>query len=149
MYTPSHLAAGLVIGKLTGDYTTAVVASVFPDTDHLYAFFKHGYFRNWRKFINTVVRQEDPFNDQRNYLNNIFIAIGFWIIVMVINLHVGIVFLVSYFFHLVMDSIDGAEYYPLYSSKRINLKGPIGYFSKYDMAVSIFLLMVFVALSLY
>ena len=55
MYFPSHIAAGLVIGKLTGDYTTAVIASVFPDIDHLYAFIKHDYFKNWRKFIDTVV----------------------------------------------------------------------------------------------
>jgi len=149
MYFPSHLAAGLVIGKLTGDYTTAIVASVFPDTDHLYAFFKHGYFKNWQKFINTVVKQEDPFDDQRNYFHNIFVAIMFWIIVMLINFHIGLVFSISYFIHLAMDGLDGAEYYPLYPNKKINLKGPVGYFSKYDMAVSIVLIMVFVAMSVY
>jgi len=146
MYTPSHVAAGLVIGKITGDYTTAVIASVFPDTDHIYAFVKHGYLKNWKKFIDIVVKQEDPFDDQRNYFHNIFVAIGFSVIAMIINFHVGAIITVAYFFHLLMDALDGAEYYPFYPKKKVNLKGPIGYFSKYDMAVSILLIIIFLVL---
>ncbi|MFW0862692.1 MAG: metal-dependent hydrolase [Candidatus Komeilibacteria bacterium] len=146
MYAPSHIAAGLVIGKITGDYTTAVIASIFPDTDHAYAFFKHGYLKNWKKFVNIVVQQEDPFDDQRNYLHNIFVAVALSVIAMIINLQIGVIITVAYFLHLLMDALDGAEYYPFYPKKKINLKGPIGYFSKYDMAVSIVLIIIFLVL---
>lgn len=146
MYTPSHVAAGLVIGKITGDYTTAIIASLFPDTDHLYAFIKHGYLKNWKKFIDIVIRQEDFFDDQRNYFHNIFVAAGFSIIAILINFNVGVIIAVSYFIHLLMDALDGAEYYPFYPKRKINLKGPIDYFSKYDMAISIFLIIIFLVI---
>ena len=71
---------------------------------------------------------------------------SFWIIVMLINFPVGAVFAISYFFHLVFDALDGAEYYPLYPNKKFNLKGPIGYFSKYDMAVSIVLVIIYLVI---
>lgn len=146
MYLPSHIAAGLVIGKITGDYTAAVIGSLIPDLDHLYSYFKHGAFKSWKKIIQTITSEEDPHDDQRNYFHNIFFFLAVVAFFMIINFSVGLIFSIAYFVHLLMDSLDGAEYYPLYPNKRINLRGPIGYFSKYDMAVSIVLIIIYVAI---
>ena len=146
MYLPSHIAAGLVIGKITGDYTTAIVGSLFLDLDHLYSFYKHKSFSKWKKFIKIITSEEDLYDDQRNYFHNIFFAVAVWVVFMLINFQIGLIFSIAYFFHLVMDSLDGAEYYPLYPSKKINLRGPIGFFSKYDMMVSIVLIIIFLIL---
>jgi membrane-bound metal-dependent hydrolase YbcI (DUF457 family) len=146
MYFPSHLAAGLVIGKLTGDYTAAIVGSLFVDLDHFYSFFKHGLLKNWKTFIKASTSEEDPYDDQRNFFHNIFFYIIAMVIFLMINFSVGLVFMISYFVHLAMDALDGAEFYPFYPSKKINMMGPIGYFSKYDMAVSIVLVIIFLVL---
>ncbi len=41
MFIITHFIAGLLIGKLTGNYTFALVGAVLIDVDHLFSYVKH------------------------------------------------------------------------------------------------------------
>ena len=141
MYLPTHLAAGLVIGKITGDYTAAMLGSLLPDSDHFYSYIKHKAFTSLKNLKAFITDEDDPHDDQRNIFHNIIFAILVWIIMMFISLPFGIIFTASHLIHLFMDSMDGADYYPFYPNKKINLKGPIGFFSKWDVLISVVLIL--------
>jgi membrane-bound metal-dependent hydrolase YbcI (DUF457 family) len=144
MYWGSHLAAGLLIGKLTGDYTPAILGSICPDLDHIYSYARHGFFSSFKKFIKTATNEDDPYDDQRNYLHNLFVAILICVIVAAFDLRVGLVLLISYFVHLLFDAIDHADFFPLFPWRKINLRGPVGYFSWYDILMSLILFGLFI-----
>lgn len=144
MYLGSHLAVGLVIGKLTGDYTFALLGTIGPDVDHVYSYAKHGFFSSFKKFIKIATSEEDPYDDQRNYLHNIFIVTLICLLVFIFSYQIAGAFLFGYLSHLLMDAFDRADYFPLFPNRKINLRGPIGYFSKYDIFISILLLIVFI-----
>jgi hypothetical protein len=40
MYSITHLALGLIIGKATGDYPAAILGSLMIDVDHFWPAFK-------------------------------------------------------------------------------------------------------------
>ncbi|OIO45584.1 MAG: hypothetical protein AUJ28_03945 [Parcubacteria group bacterium CG1_02_37_51] len=142
MYLGTHLAAGLIIGKITGDYTPAILGSVIGDVDHLYSYYKHGLFQSVEKFIKYARAKENPIDDERNYLHNVNVIFILSLIIMVFNFFTGLVFLIAYLSHLLLDALDHTDFYPFWPNRKINLRGPINFFSIGDIAISIVLLMV-------
>lgn len=143
MYIGTHLAAGLIIGKITGDYTPAIIGAVIADVDHLYSYYKHGLFRSAKVFIKYARTKEDPIHDERNYLHNLNIVFGISLIIMLFNFFIGLVFLISYFSHLLFDALDQTDFYPFWPNMKINLRGPIRFFSLGDIVISIVMLVIF------
>lgn len=148
MTLPAHLAAGLIIGKLTGNFSVALIGALVIDLDHVVSYLKHGILFKPRKLFKAISDQDDPWGDQRGFLHNIFAWVIISALVAAIDLKIGLVFSVAYFSHLLLDALDGAEFYPLFPIKRLNFRGPIQYYSKQEIAFTTFLLFIFLLLYL-
>lgn len=142
MFLPTHLAAGLIIGKLTGDYPAAVTASLAMDLDHLFAYYRAGILFKFKSILKAV-EGYDIGLPQRNFFHNIFFFIIVSALAFVIDFKTGLVLSLAYFCHLAMDSMDNSNYYPFYPDKKINLHGPVKYFSAQDMILSVVLFIIF------
>jgi len=143
MFLSTHLVAGLVIGKLTGNYNISLIGSIIMDLDHLLAYYRAGILFNFRKLFTATISKADMGMHQRNFLHNIFICILALAVALAINFSVGLIFSIAYIVHLVLDSLDNCGYYPMYPSKKINLHGPIKYFSKEEFIFAFILLLIF------
>ena len=139
MFLLSHLVAGLIIGKISGNYGIALLGSFIIDLDHLFPYFKNRMVFNFRKLWKAVTTKKDLYKDQRNYLHSIFSWAAISIALMVFNLSVGLVFSFAYLAHLFLDALDNADFYPLYPL-RYNLKGPIDYLSIKEHLFTLFLI---------
>lgn len=143
MFLPTHLAAGLIIGKLTGNYPVSVITSLAIDLDHLVAYYQTGILFKFKKIMAAVEGRADIGLPQRNYFHNVFFAVIASVAAFLINYEIGLVFTAAYFCHLTLDSLDSSNYYPFYPGKKINLRGPIRYFSAADMILSLVLFIIF------
>ena len=135
MTLPTHLIAGLIIGKLTGNYSLALASSVLPDIDHLPSYIKSGIILKPKLFWKTVTSQKDSFGNQRGYLHNflIFVIIS-TILFLVLNI-LAIPLILGWLGHLLLESLDNSDYWPLYPNKSINIKGPIKYGTKDELVL--------------
>ena len=59
------------------------------------------------------------------------------------NFAVGLVACVGYLVHLIIDMSDNANFYPLYPFKKYNIKGPVKYNSRVEMAITALMFAVF------
>ena len=143
MFLLAHLAAGLIIGKLTQNYLVALIAALFVDIDHLIPYIKHKVIFNLKKFWKTITNPKDPYGGQRNYLHSIFGFILVSLIVFLFDQRIGIVFSLGYLSHLLLDVLDNSDFYPFYPIKEINIKGPVKYFSKAEFALTLILFIIF------
>ena len=143
MFIIAHLAAGLIIGNLTGNYSFAILGALFLDLDHLYVYAKHKVLFNPKKFWKAVTSPEDPYGCQRNYVHSIFPWIAVTLVVILIESPAGYAFSLGYLSHLILDMIDGSDFYPLYPFTRYNFKGPIKYLSNSEIGLTFLLFAVF------
>jgi len=143
MFLPTHLAAGLIIGKLTGNYPVSLIGSVVFDFDHLLAYYRAGILFKFRKIFNAVTNKINIGIPQRNYFHNIFFCLLAVVIVLAINFSAGLVFGVAYICHLFLDSLDNSNYYPFYPNLKINLRGPVKNWSKQEFIFALILLITF------
>ncbi len=143
MFSTAHLATGLIIGKLTGDYVTAITTSLVIDLDHFMPLYKKGVFSNWQKFRQLLLSSNTPQSSSRTYLHNIFILLTISLIAFFINHTVGSVIFISYLFHLVIDALDNQNLYLFYPNKNLVLNGPIKYFSLAELIFTIILFIVY------
>lgn len=143
MLLPTHLAAGLIIGKLTDNYAAAFIGSTIVDLDHLLAFYRSHVLLKLRKIIAATTNQNSIVTNQRNYFHNIIFFLVVSIIILTINFKIGLVFSLAYLSHLVLDALDDQGYFPLYPSKKISLRGPIKYFSKQEIIFALVLFFIF------
>ncbi|MDD4901434.1 MAG: metal-dependent hydrolase [Patescibacteria group bacterium] len=143
MLLPTHLAAGLIIGKLTGDYTVAFIGSVAVDLDHFFAFYKSHVLLKVKKIILATTSQDFIVNNQRNYFHNIFCFLAVAVIMLAVNFKVGAIFSLAYLVHLIFDALDDQEYYPFYPNKKLKFRGPIKYFSKQEIIFALALFLIF------
>jgi membrane-bound metal-dependent hydrolase YbcI (DUF457 family) len=74
MTTPTHLAAGLLIGRITGHMDWAILAAVLVDLDHVFSYVKHGVLFKPKQLIKTLTDVNDPWDDQRGIMHNFFVA---------------------------------------------------------------------------
>jgi len=143
MTLPTHALAGLIIGKLTGNFPAAIIGSLAIDLDHIVPYYRHGILFKPRKLLQTLLDQKDSLGNQRNYLHSIFGWIIISIILLAINFNIGLVFSIAYFFHLVLDIFDSSDFWPFFPFKGFVLKGPIKYFSKQEIIFDIILIATF------
>ncbi len=132
MFIIAHFIAGLIIGKLTNNYTAAIAGALLMDIDHLIPFFKHKVLFDIKKFWKTVTDPKDHLGDQRNYLHTVFVWGPVVLVSLALNNTVLLIFSLGWLSHIVLDMLDGSDFHPFYPIK-YNLKGPIGYFSKNEL----------------
>ncbi|KKS33399.1 MAG: hypothetical protein UU95_C0033G0005 [Parcubacteria group bacterium GW2011_GWC2_42_12] len=143
MLLPTHLAAGLIIGKLTGDYSAAFIGSVAVDLDHFFAFYSSHVLLKVKKIILATTKQNFLVNNQRNYFHNIFFFLAASASALIIDFNAGLIFSLAYLVHLIFDALDNQTYFPFYPSKKISLRGPIKYFSKQEIIFALALFFIF------
>lgn len=127
MTFPTHFLLGMVIGKLTGNYTAGIAASVLVDVDHLQSYAEHGLLTKPKKLWKTVTAEKDSYGDQRGMLHNVVFFACASVALIVLFKWIGTVIVIGWFGHLLLDALDASDYWPLYPDKSINLKGPINY----------------------
>ncbi len=143
MFIIAHIAAGLILGKLTGNYYAALAGALILDIDHMIVYARHKILLSPRKFWKAITDPEDPYGSQRNIFHSL---IGWLIILMVTVLafqEAGFIFSIAYLSHLVLDFFDGSDFYPLYPMSKLNFKGPITYFSKAEICATLALFIMF------
>lgn len=143
MLLSTHLAAGLVISKLTGNYNAALLGSVIMDLDHLIAYYRTGILLKLRKILLVTTGRADIGIAQRNFFHNIFFYLFISAVVSAINFSAGLTFGAAYLCHLILDALDSEKYYPFYPSLKIKLRGPIKYFSRQEFIFTFILLLIF------
>jgi len=143
MFLGAHLALGLIIGKITGNYLIALAGSLAIDLDHLIPYIKHKIIYSSDKFWKTITDPRDKYGDQRNYLHSFIAWIAISFIISVFSNHVGFVFSIAYLGHLIVDSLDGSNFFPFYPLSKINFKGPIKYFSESEFLFTLVLFIIF------
>ena len=146
MTLPTHVLAGLIIGKITGDFPTALAGSLVMDLDHTISYFRHGILFKPRQLFKAIHDEADPWGDQRNFLHSVFSWIGISILLLTINFNFGLVFSIAYFFHLVFDALDSADFYPFFPFRKFVIKGFVKYFSKQEIIFDICLVAVLITL---
>ncbi len=144
MFFFAHLFAGLIIGKIFGNYLIALMGALLIDIDHLIVYAKHGILLSPKKFWKTIINPIDQYGNQRNFLHSFFAWIIISIIIFLVNSKIGIIFSLAYLSHLLLDFLDGSDFYPFYPWKKLNIKGPIKYFSIQEWIVTLILLIVFI-----
>ncbi|MBP7740888.1 metal-dependent hydrolase [Candidatus Woesebacteria bacterium] len=146
MTFPSHLLAGLIIGKITGDLPTAIAGSMIIDLDHTISFFRHGVLFKPRQLYGVMRDEIDHRGDQRHFLHSIFSWLVISILLLLINFDFGLVFSIAYFFHLVFDSLDTVGFYPFFPFTKFVLKGSIKYSSNKEIIFDIYLIIILITL---
>ncbi len=143
MTLPTHVILGAIIGKATGDYTFALISSIAPDLDHLSSYIKSGVIKSPKKFWKTITDQDDPYQDQRGILHNAFFFLVVSALLILVFHKIYLVLVLGWLGHLFLDALDASDYWPFYPSKKINLRGPIKYFSYQELLLSIILMFVY------
>ena len=140
----THVLAGLIIGKITGDFPTALAGSLVMDLDHSISYFRHGILFKPRQLFKAISDEADPWGDQRNFLHSVFSWVIISTLLLTINFKFGLVFSIAYFFHLVFDALDSADFYPFFPFfKKFVIKGFVKYYSKQEIIFDILLILVF------
>lgn len=144
MTFPTHFMLGMVIGKVTGNYSAAIASSVLPDLDHIQSYVTHGVILRPKKLWKVLTDQVDPWGDQRGIFHNIiFFAITTMFLIVFMGT-VGQVIVVGYGGHLLLDALDNSDYWPLYPNKTINFRGPIKYGSFQELLFFIGLVIMYI-----
>jgi membrane-bound metal-dependent hydrolase YbcI (DUF457 family) len=143
MTLPTHFLLGMIIGKFTGNYPVAIASSVLVDLDHVQSYISHGLILKPKKLWNALTDQKDPWGDQRGIFHNILFFGVIAILLIILTGKIGIIIILGYVGHLLLDALDNSDYWPLYPNKKINLRGPIKYGTWQELLFFIVLLVVF------
>jgi membrane-bound metal-dependent hydrolase YbcI (DUF457 family) len=146
MYSTAHLAMGLILGRLTGDYPTAIISSVAIDVDHLLPYLKEGSLFKIKKIWQGAKKSDDS---RRNYLHSFYALPIISGLICLFSWHVGLVFALGYLFHFALDILDDSDFWPFYPSKKWNIRGFIGYYSGAEFMLAGFLYLVFFLMLLF
>lgn len=141
MLYPTHLALGLIIGKLTGNYPVALIVTFAVDLDHLYFCFKKRIFspkKIWKLNTNPL----NIYGNPRTFLHSFIVWFFISLLAIFINKTIGIIISLSYLGHLILDMIDGSNFYPFYPLK-LRFKGPKIYATKKEFALALCLYLIF------
>jgi len=126
MFITAHLAVGLLVGKLTGNYTLALLGSLFPDLDHLPTYFTNKVFQR-KQFWKTVLAPDDPYGNQRNVFHNVFVFSGVALVTLFFPFMMPLI--LGWGSHLLFDALDKSPY-RAFSPLPFQVRGPIPYLSK-------------------
>lgn len=125
---------------MTGDFSAAFAGSLVIDLDHMISYFRHGILFSRAKLFKALTDEVDQWGDQRNFLHSIYSWFFISALLFLMNRTFGFVFSIAYFFHLVLDAMDSAVYYPLFPSKKFLIKGFVKYYSKQEIIFDVCLL---------
>lgn len=140
MYSTAHLALGLIIGKATGDYPTAIISSVAIDLDHLIPHAKKGFLFKWGKIWQEAKSAHDS---SRSYLHSFFGWAVLSGLICLFDLEIGLIFSLGYLGHFFLDTLDNSDFWPIFPIKKYNVKGFIGYYSKGEFFFTLLLYLIF------
>jgi hypothetical protein len=142
MFIFAHIVAGLIIGKITGNYLLALAVSLLIDIDHLIPYIKNKIIFSPKKFWQIITNPSDPYGNQRNYLHSFFTLVVISLIALLIDINMGFIISITYLSHLFLDMLDASDFYPLYPLK-YNLIGPIKYLSKSEFVFTFLLFIIY------
>lgn len=146
MTHPTHLIAGALVGYATGDYATALIVSVAVDIDHLPSMLGKKVFKSKNAFLQSILETDSKYEAERGILHNALsfsvISIAVWILFP----SIAPAFILSYLAHLIMDGLDSANTPILWPFSRINIKGPVKYFSRREFLFAALLSILLIAL---
>lgn len=146
MFFPAHVAAGLIVGKLTDNYAASLIGAAAIDVDHIISYLRSGILFKPKKLIAAITDTSDPWGDQRHFLHNVFSWIIISALISIVDFNVGLAFGLAYLSHLILDALDDSDFFPFFPNKKINLRGPIHYFSKPEISFTVFLFLTFLIL---
>jgi membrane-bound metal-dependent hydrolase YbcI (DUF457 family) len=138
MYSTAHLAMGLVLGKITGNYPLAITASLALDLDHLIVHAKARNLFNIKKIWHSA---HDSKDGGRTWFHSIFALIIIPAIALFWGKEASFIVFTAMLGHYFLDILDDSDFWPLYPWKKINMKGFIGYFSLGELAFTIALVL--------
>lgn len=136
MTIPTHLLAGLIIGKITGEYPGAILGALVLDVDHLYSYIRHKVLRKPKVLWKTLIKEEDMWGDQRNILHALYVGVAVLEVTLFISSRTYYAFALGYFSHIILDAIDRSPYYPLFPFRGISITGFIPYGSRLEWIIS-------------
>jgi membrane-bound metal-dependent hydrolase YbcI (DUF457 family) len=143
MTLPTHIVAGLIVGKITGDYALGISSSLLVDIDHLQSYIKSGVILRPKLFWKTITDKSDPYGDQRGYLHNLLVFLGISIILLLSFGYIVLPLVAGWLGHLLLDALDNSDYWPFYPYKQLNLRGHIKYASVQEAMFLFFLLIIY------
>ncbi len=143
MTTPTHILAGLVIGKMTGHYAAAIIASNIMDLDHLLAYRRGGVLFKPLQMFKHMTEPKDMLGDQRGIFHNVFVAAAICVLAAWLMPAIGVTVTAAYFLHLLFDALDGSRYWPFYPNQTIELNGPVSYCTWKEGALALGLVLAF------
>lgn len=146
MTLPTHFLLGMIIGKVTGNYPAAIASSVLIDLDHLQSYVSHGLITKPKKLWQALTDQKDPWGDQRGIFHNIIFFGIVAVLLVILGGIIGKIIVLGYLGHLLLDTLDNSDYWPLYPNKSINFRGPIKYGSLQELVFFIMLLIIWILL---
>lgn len=139
MYSTAHLAMGLVLGKITGDYPLAITASLALDADHLIVHAKNKNLFNIKKIWKSAHQSEDS---GRTWFHSVYALVLIPAIALFWGKEAAFIIFTAMLGHYFLDILDDSDFWPLYPSKRFNMKGFIGYFSLAELGFTAALVLV-------
>jgi membrane-bound metal-dependent hydrolase YbcI (DUF457 family) len=145
MYGTTHLALALIIGKVSGDYSAALLGSLVIDIDHFMPFIEKRKKFKLKEFWQDMQESKNSYGEiSRSYLHSFFSWALLSLIICLINLRFGLIFSLAYLGHFLLDAIDDSDFYPFYPIEKFNIKGFIPYFSKKELFFSLILFFLFI-----
>ncbi|MBD3319398.1 hypothetical protein GF342_05835 [Candidatus Woesearchaeota archaeon] len=142
MFITGHLIIGLLIGKLTHNYTVAVLTSLLVDIDHLIPYLRHGIMLKPTLIWQAVISAHDHQGYQRNLLHSFITLTLIGSLLVLLHFNWGIIIIITWASHLFVDMIDNSDFYPFYPLT-YNFKGPIVYLSTTEYIITAILLVAF------
>ena len=153
MFSTAHLALGLIIGKATGDYPTAIISSTALDLDHIWPHARNKVFsgfsfrKTWiKKFWHATTYDGDS---SRNYLHSLFFLGAIFGIIAIFSWQTALIFALGCLGHLFLDTLDNTDLHIFYPFKFLNTIGFIRYYSKTEFWVTTGLFAVYFGMFLF
>jgi len=131
----THMLAGALVGKFTGNYPVAIAAALVLDLDHIPVYIKNKVMFN-NKIFKVLTQKEDPFGNQRNILHSIFFFIPLSVAIYLTYVTAWLSFSLGYLSHMLLDLLDDADYrvfYPL----QFKINGFVRYLSKTEFIFTV------------
>ena len=144
MTIPNHIALGLIIGKVTGDYTLAISTSLLLDCDHFVSLYKHGALKSFKLFWKTTTDAKDLWGDQRGILHNLFsVMLVFFAVYFSFGISIATTIGLSHLGHISLDAISKADSWLFRPFSNLKTRGFIPYYSTYEIIFFVGLILIF------
>ncbi|MEK7583572.1 MAG: metal-dependent hydrolase [Patescibacteria group bacterium] len=146
MTFPTHIIAGLIVGKLTGQYGVAIAGALLIDVDHLYVYAREGLLTKPKLLWRTTLHEDDPYQGLRSFFHSIWSFGVISLIAYIFFPALAVSFIAGYANHLLLDGLDASDFWPFRPLSNWNLRGPIKYRSYSELALFLGLAMIFILL---